>query len=72
MPPPINAIARPRFTARTVGLMKMYCQPSRSSCSACAGLQRVAVSASDAEAGRPPMSSRLTRAAEATNVSEST
>jgi hypothetical protein len=31
MPPPMRPVARPRFTARTTGVRKMNCQPSRSS-----------------------------------------
>ena len=31
IPPPISPVARPRFTARTTGLRKTNCQPSRSS-----------------------------------------
>ena len=35
MPPPIRPVAKPTFTARTTGLMKMNDQPSFSSWKAC-------------------------------------
>ena len=68
MPPPTSPVATPRLTARTVGLMKMYCQPSLQLVDGGRQSKRLPPDASE-PAGDGGMERRHSMAAENTNVS---